>query len=225
MKLSFANVPGFIYSDAPQRSPEWLSIRATRLGASQLGGYMGKGVKGQYLAPRKNIEKEIAFSKAFGVPFSKFTNGAMQAGIDNEGYMADQYSSQMGVQLAVVGCYYNDWFVASPDRSIVGVNAGIEIKWLFDNAWADVLLSSKPDSDHYDQMQGQMWATGWDYVDYVAGNGNTGMFIVLRIVRDEARIAEIIAEGPSVLAIESMVRTAVFSFNSSVPTNITQEWN
>ena len=49
---------GFSYSDAPQRSPEWIAIRAPRIGASEIGGYMAKGVKGQYLASRKEAEKK-----------------------------------------------------------------------------------------------------------------------------------------------------------------------
>lgn len=208
---------GFDYSDAPQRSPEWLSIRATRIGASEIGKYMAKGVKGQYLAGRKEVEKKVAFSKAFGVPFSGFTTSAMQAGIDNEDYMADQYSSAMGVVLDKVGCAYNDWFVASPDRAIVGQNGGVEIKWLQDNEWAELILTGFPKQEHYDQMQGQMWAFGWDFVDYVAGNGNTGKFYVVRINRNDKRIAEIQEERDSVLAIEPMETGNVFDFSSPAP--------
>ncbi len=219
MKLSPAIVgaKGFEYSDAPQRSPEWLAIRAIRIGVSEIGDYMAKGVKGQYLAGRKNVEKKIAFSKAFGVPFEKFVNGAMQAGIDNEDFVADQYSCQMGVALAKVGCFYNDWLVASPDRHIVGKNGGIEIKWLFDTEWSEVVLNQKPKDEHYDQMQGQMFATGWDFVDYVAANGNTGRFIVLRVMRDNDRIAEIEAEGESVMAIEPMAMDNIFEFSTKLP--------
>lgn len=208
---------GFEYSDAPQRSPEWLAIRASRLGASEIGKYMAKGVKGQYLAGRKEVERKLAFSKAFGVPMGQFVTGAMQEGIDNEDFMADQYAQQMGVKVEKVGCAYNDWFVASPDRAIVGTNGGVEIKWLQDNEWAELLLTGFPKQEHYDQMQGQMWGFGWDFVDYVAGNGNTGKFYVVRIKRNDKRIAEIEAEGESVLAIEPMETSNVFEFNTRAP--------
>lgn len=218
VKLKTVNTPkGFDYSDAPQRSPEWTAIRAPRIGSSEIGKYMAKGVKGQYLAGRKEVEKKIAFSKAFGVPFETFTTGAMQAGIDNEDFVAEQYTKQTGKSLEKVGCYYNDWFVSSPDRAIVGENAGVEIKWLFDNEFAELLLTGFPKTEHYDQMQGQMWATGWDYVDYVAGNGNTGKFYIVRIKRNDARIAEIEAEGESVLAIEPMDTADVYNFTEAVP--------
>jgi hypothetical protein len=218
---------GFKYSDAPQRSPEWIALRAPRLGASEIGAYMAKGVKGQYLAGRKDATQKVAYSKAFGVPFQGFVNGAMQAGIDNEDYMADQYSSQMGVELQKVGAFYNDWFVASPDRMIVGANAGVEIKWLFDKEFAELISKGLPKDEHYDQVQGQMWATGWDYVDYVAGNGNTGRFYVVRVYRDELRINDIKAEGDSVLAIQPMSTDNVFTLTGALPqvaTNETVVW-
>lgn len=208
---------GFNYSDAPQRSPEWLAIRAPRIGASEIGKYMAKGVKGQYLAGRKEVEKKIAFSKAFGVPFSTFTTGAMQEGIDNEDFIANEYTKQTGRELEKVGCYYNDWFVASPDRAIVGENGGVEIKWLFDNEFSELLLTGFPKNEHFDQMQGQMYATGWDFVDYIAGNGNTGKAYIVRIKRNDDRIAEIDAEGESVLAIEPMETNDVFDFSTDVP--------
>lgn len=214
---------GFEYSDAPQRSPEWIAIRAPRIGASEIGKYMAKGAKGQYLAGRKEVERKIAFSKAFNVPFETFTTGAMQAGIDNEDFVADQYAQQMGVELEKVGCFYNDWFVASPDRRIVNQNGGVEIKWLFDNEWAELLLTGFPKNEHYDQAQGQMYATGWDFIDYVAGNGNTGRFYVVRINRNEDRIKEIEAEGESVKAIEPMEVEGVFQFTEEVKTTVVVE--
>lgn len=210
----------FTISYAPQRSPDWIAIRASRIGASEIGAYMAKGVKGQYLAGRKEVEKKIAYSKAFGVPFEGFVNGAMQAGIDNEDFIAKQYAAQQGVEVEKVGCAYNDWFVASPDRKIVGQNGGVEAKWLYDNEFAELLLTGFPKDLHYDQMQGQMWAFGWDFVDYVAGNGNTNSFYVVRIKRNDSRIAEIEAEGDSVQAIEPMKTESVYKFTDKAPTMI-----
>ena len=211
---------GFTYSDAPQKSPEWLSIRAPRIGASEIGTYMAKGKKGQYLAGRKEVEKKIAYAKAFGVPFEGFVNGAMQAGIDNEEFIANQYAMQQGVELEKVGCAYNDWFVASPDRKIVGQNGGVEVKWLYDKEFAELLLTGFPKNEHYSQMQGQMWAFGWEFVDYVAGNGNTNSFYVVRVNRNDAHIEEIKAEGDSVLAIEPMAVEGVYKFTDQAPSTV-----
>lgn len=208
---------GFTYSDALQRSPEWLAIRATRLGASEIGKYMAKGVKGQYLAGRKEVEKKIAYAKAFGVPFEGFVSGAMLAGIEQESFILEQYCESEGVQVESVGCAFNEWFVASPDDKIVGQNGGVEAKWLYDNEFSELLLTGFPKDLHYDQMQGQMWAFDWDFVDYVAGNGNTNSFYVLRVNRNQARIDEIMLEGESVLAIEPMEMKGVHKFSKDAP--------
>lgn len=223
--VTITGAKGFDYSDAPQRSPEWLDIRAPRVGASELGALMGKGVKGQYLAPRKALLRELAFQKAFGVPFSKFVNDAMRAGNENEDFVADQYSSQMGVPLAKVGCFYNKHFVASPDRDVVGTDGLVEIKWLFDNAWSEVVETGEPDKAHYLQMQGQMWATGKKWVDYVAGNGNTGKFVVIRVERDEDTIKEIAEEVKVVEEIEPMTLDGglMFDFNTAPPVAVASE--
>lgn len=224
MKVSSIKpAPGFEYDDSPQRSPRWLEIRAPRIGASEIGEYMAKGVKGQYLAGRKKVEKKLAYAKAFGVPFEGFVNGAMQAGIDNEDFIAEQYEKQSGLKTEKVGCAYNDWFVASPDRRIVGHKAGVEIKWLYDTEFAELLLTGFPKQEHYDQMQGQMWAFGWDFVEYVAGNGNTGKFYHVSIHRNDKRIEEIEAERESVLAIEPMETKGVYSFSEPAPVTTTKE--
>ena len=207
----------FKISNAPQRSEEWLAIRAPRIGASEIGTYMAKGVKGQYLAGRKEIEKKIAYAKAFGVPFEGYVNGAMRAGNENEDFVARQYAEQTGVTLEPVGCAYNDWFVASPDRKIVGQNGGVEAKWLYDKEFAELMLTGFPKNEHFMQMQGQMWAYGWDFVDYVVGNGNTESFYVVRINRNEERIEEIKAERESVLAIKPIETKGVYKFTAQPP--------
>jgi len=215
---------GFEYDDSAQRSPRWLEIRAPRIGASEIGKYMAKGAKGQYLAGRKEVEKKIAFAKAFGVPFEGFKNAAMQAGIDNEQFILDQYAEQMKVELIKLGCSYNPWFVASPDAGIKGQNGGVEAKWLYDVEFSELLLTGFPKDLHYDQMQGQMWAFGWDFVDYVAANGNTGKGYIVRVKRNEARIKEIEAEGPSVMAIEPMATKDVFDFTTQPPEDSAIPW-
>ena len=207
----------FTVSNAPQGSREWLDIRAPRIGASEIGTYMAKGVKGQYLAGRKEIEKKIAYAKAFGVPFQGYVNGAMQAGTDNEPFVAREYAKINDVALEQVGCAYNDWLVASPDRKIVGQNGGVEIKWLYDKEFSELVATGFPKQEHFDQMQGQMWAYGWDFVDYAAGNGNTSSLYIVRVNRNEKRIEEIKAERESVLAIEPMDTKGVYKFSEQPP--------
>jgi len=208
---------GFDYSSAPQRSPEWLQLHVGRVGASQLGAWLAVSKRdGKPLKARLDLEREIAFSKAFNVSFSRFTTAAMQAGIDNEDFVRQQYSSHEGVVVDEVGCFYNDYFVASPD-GLVGKDGGLEIKWLQDSNWTEVLLSNKPLYEHYLQCQGNLWASGRKWWDYVAASPNTGRFIVIRVLPDAEIIAGISKSVVDVDNIKPLGTNGVFEFSTTAP--------
>lgn len=208
---------GFDYSPAPQRSPEWLAIHVGRVGASDLYRWLAVGKRdGKPLKARLDLEREIAFARSFRTPFSRYATGAMLDGIANEDFVRDQYSSQMGTPVEKCGCFYNDYFVASPD-GLVGDDGCLEIKWLQDNNFTAVLESQQPLPDHYLQMQGQLWATGRAWCDYVAANGNTGRFVVITVKRDEDVIKQIAESVPAVADITPMATDGIFAFSGTVP--------
>ena len=151
----------FQYSDAPQRSPEWLRIKRGRIGASSLWRWLSvsksKATPGKPLKDRLDYEKELMFERQFDTSFEVWVNSAMQDGIDFESFAADQYAKITGFQLAEAGCYYNDYFVASPDRFVFPKGANsvdldnaiglIEVKILKDNAFVEV-LAKDPATSH-----------------------------------------------------------------------------
>lgn len=180
---------GFRYSPEPQGSPGWVEMRVGKITASRLKDWLAVGVKGQPLKARADYERELAFEMQFKTPFSRFVTAAMEEGILAEEQVKQQYSSTMGVVVQPVGAFYNDKFVASPD-GLVGDKGLIECKWLYDTSFSDVLANGVPD-DYNLQIQGQLMASGRDWCDFVAANGNTGYFKVIRVARDEAIIQKI----------------------------------
>lgn len=192
----------FQYSDVPQRTPEWYAIRRGKIGASSLWRWLSvskaKTTVGKPLKERLDYEKELIFERQFETTFERYTNSAMQDGIDFEDFGRKQYELIVGEKLLEVGCWYNDFFVASPDRKVVNDNGGIEIKILKDNSFLELLgakaLLETNDQEglektttvhkHWKQVQGQLWATGWDYVDYVAVNFDTKKVVIIRIMPD-----------------------------------------
>lgn len=202
----------FEYSDVLQRTPDWYAIRRGKIGASSLWRWLSvskaKATIGKPLKERLDYEKELMFERQFDTTFERYTNSAMQDGIDFEDFGRKQYEAITGTKLLEVGCYFNDYFVASPDRAIaiVGSNAtdpdnwvaGIEIKILKDNSFLELLgakaMLEANDQEglektttihkHWKQVQGQLWATGWEYVDYVAVNFDTKKVIIVRITPD-----------------------------------------
>lgn len=224
MKIAqITGAKGFDYDDSPQRSPRWQKLHVGRVGASDLGRWLAVSKRdSKPLKGRSDLEREIAFEITFNVPFSKFVTGAMQEGIDNEDYVRDQYSAKMGVEVKKAGAFYSKHFIASPD-GLVGEDGGIEIKWLQDSNWTEVIASGKPLDDHYKQTQGNLYASGRKWWDYIAANGNTGRYFVLRVERDEEMIKGIADSVKEVSTINKLSPGNVFEFSTDMPVGFKDE--
>lgn len=177
----------FEYSGAPQRSPEWLEIRRGKIGASRLCDWLAvskaKTGVGKPLKARLDYEKELMFERQFGTSFEKWVSEAMQDGVDLEDFARRQYEQIVGVIANECGCWYNDYFVASPDRT-VGDEGLLEIKILKDTSFTDVLINGVPEK-YWQQIQGQLWASGRQWCDFVAVNLNSKKVVVIRVEPDK----------------------------------------
>lgn len=216
MSSKALNIDKFEYSDAPQRSPEWVEIRVGKPTASRLKDWLAVGKRdGKPLQARRDYEAELAFEIRFNVPFTRFVTSAMEEGQLMEEFLKRQYERVNNVVVRTVGCYYNNYFVASPDGEVDG-DGLIECKWVYDKTFSDVLANGVPE-EHYLQIQGQLWAAGKQWCDYVVGNGNVGRFKVIRVQRDEETISRIRDSlKDAVLDLASIDTTDVFEF-SEIP--------
>lgn len=186
----------FEYLAAPQKSPEWFKARLGKVTASRLADWLAvskaKTGAGKPLKARLDYEKELMFERQFGVTFQNYVNSAMQEGIDYEAFAVKQYRELLPKRLyaAECGCWYNEHFVASPDRVIRDQqNAGkimglLEVKIVKDNTFTEVLASGVPDK-HLKQVQGQLFASGAPWCDYLCLNFNTRKFVVIRVLPDK----------------------------------------
>jgi len=177
----------FQYSGAPQRSPEWFAIRQGKIGASRLEDWLSvskaKNSLGKPLKARLDYEKELMFERQFNTSFDNYISAPMQDGIDFEDFARAQYEQLTGNVALECGCWYNDFFVASPDR-LVGDNGLLEIKIVRDNTFTQILMEGVPQK-HWKQIQGQLWATGRAWCDYVALNFNTKKVVIIRVLPDQ----------------------------------------
>ncbi len=177
----------FYYSGAPQRSPEWLKLRRGLIGASRLSDWLAvskaKATAGKPLKARLDYEKQLMYERQFNTNFEIYVNSAMQDGIDLEDFGRKQYEQITGNTALECGAWYNDYFVASPDRT-VGDDGLVEIKILKDNSFTEVLIAGVPEK-HWDQIQGQLWASGRAWCDYVAVNLNSKKVAIIRVEPDK----------------------------------------
>lgn len=198
----------FEYDPALQRSPEWLARKRGKIGSSRLSDWLAtskaKATLGKPLKPRMDYEKELMFERTFGVSFQVWVSDAMQEGIDLEDFARKQYQQITGAtDINECGCWYNDYFVASPDR-LVGDDGLIEIKIVKDTTFTEVLYSGVPDK-HMKQIQGQLWASGRKWCDYVCVNLNSKKVVIIRVEADtefheylnEAVQEQLVTEAPS----------------------------
>lgn len=197
----------FNYFEGAQRTPEWFKIRLGKPTASRLKDWLATSKRdGKPLKARTDYEKEIMFERQFNTSFERFVSEAMQEGIDYEAFARFEYEEITGNTVVEVGAWYNEYFCASPDGDVIlkGKNkpeGSLEVKWLKDSNWTEVLTTDKPLEDHSWQMQGQMLASKRKWTDYVAGNLNTKKLIIIRVKADKemmARIEESLTEPLSI---------------------------
>lgn len=177
----------FEYFGGEQRSPKWYELRLGKVTASRLADWLAvsraKNSKGKPLKARLDYEKELLFERKFGTSFETFVSEAMQDGIDYEAFGRKQYEVIKGVKVSEVGAWYSDYFVASPDGG-VGEDGLVEIKIVRDNTFADILVNGVPDK-WWKQCQGQLWASGREWLDFIAVNFNTQKVKIIRIEPDK----------------------------------------
>ena len=176
----------FEYFEGEQRTPEWYKIRLGKVTASRLSDWLAvskaKAGAGKPLKARLDYEKELLFERKFNTSFETFVSEAMQDGIDYEAYARKQYEEIKGVTVDELGCWYNDFFVASPDGG-VGKDGLIEVKIVKDNSFTEILTSGVPDK-WWKQIQGQLWASGRKWCDFIAVNFNTRKVKIIRVLPD-----------------------------------------
>jgi hypothetical protein len=217
---------GFSYFAGPQRTAEWFDIRLGKVTASRLDDWLSvsraEKTKGKPLKARLDYEKEILFERAFGTAFDNFISPAMQDGIDYEDFARQQYEKICGVKVFEVGCWYNEHFVASPDGG-VGDDGLVEIKIVRDNSFTTILSEGVPQK-WWRQIQGQLWASGRAWCDFIAVNLNTKKVKVIRVYPDpefiewlELAVPEPLNQDISVFDMEN-----VFDFMGDAPAEIEQ---
>lgn len=212
----------FEYFAGEQRTKPWFDAKLGKPSASNLYRWEAVSKKDGVtpLKAREDYEKELQYERQFGVMFEKFTSSAMQEGIDWEDFARQQYTKITGRVATEVGMWHNEFFCASPDAGVEDEGL-LEIKWLKDTNWTEVLRTKKPyvgnSADHWKQCQGQLFASGRKWVDYVAGNLSTKKVIIVRVYPDLEYFDKLNASLRQPLTIEPFDLTNVFDFVDVVP--------
>lgn len=161
--------------ECAQGSAEWFDARLGRPTASRFGDIItatGKARDGK--TPRSYL-LELLGERLTRCPTQHFETAAMIRGTELEPRAREWYQFTRDVVVTQVGICVSKCgrFGGSPD-GLVGELRGIEIKCPMQATFLDVAESGAIPEDHYLQMQGLMWLTGfaqWEYVLYTDAQG------------------------------------------------------
>ena len=184
-----------IYEDIEQGSPEWHSLRLGKVTASRVVNVL-PGVKGKYLAGRKNYMSELICEILTGKHAEHFVSGPMQWGTDTEPLGRTGFEIETGLLVKEVAFATHPTikdFGASPD-GLIGDNSGIEIKCPETAQHIDVLLNHKVKRDYVIQMNVNMICTErneWYYVDFDPRLPDKLSIVIIPFKKDPVLCAEI----------------------------------
>jgi putative phage-type endonuclease len=178
-----------------QRTPEWHAFRLGRVTASRISDVMATIKSGEAIT-RRNYRAEKVLERISGKSQeNNYQSGAMLAGIEREAQARIEYEFDQNCTVEEVGIIPHptiQWAAASPD-GLVGEHGLIEIKCPEASAFLDAMLGKDIPQKYADQMQWQMACSGRQWCDYVLYREGLPL-AMLRVERDDKRIAEIEAE-------------------------------
>lgn len=203
-------------ANAAQESQDWLTARAGKFTASRASDLMARTKSGPS-ASRSNLIALLAVERITGQPVETYQNAAMQRGIETEAEARDAYSFERTVAVDECGFIPHPTIPnvgASPD-GLVGDDGLLEIKCPASMAkHADALRTGAHAVEYRWQLQHQLMVTGRQWVDAVSYDPRypDGLRLAItRVHRDEAAIAELVAE---INKAEAEVSAAVAELNA-----------
>lgn len=187
-----------------QRTPEWFAERAGCATASSFSDILAK-VKTGEAAVRRKYRMKLLTERLTGISVQGYTNAAMQWGIETEPQAREAYEMLTGEIVEEVGFIRHPavaWCGASPD-GLVGDDGLLEIKCPESTTHLEWLDASRAPPEHVPQIQGQMWVTGRQWVDFLSFDPRFPEHLqcfLIRVLRDDAYIAMLQAEVEKFLA-------------------------
>lgn len=178
-----------------QRSQDWFAERLGRATASRISDVIAKTRNG-WGASRANYMAELVVERISGKPYPTYNNAAMQWGTDTEAEAVIAYECIADVDAIPVGFVTHPTILmsgASPDR-LVGADGSLEVKCPNSGTHYRTLRGEPITGEYMTQIYWQMACTGrlWtDWVSYDPRMPGAMQIVIRRVMRDDAKIAEL----------------------------------
>lgn len=164
-----------------QRSEEWFAVRCGVPTASEFDKIITTSG-----APSKQRQKymyQLVGQKLGAEPEEKYTNSAMQRGVELESSAREMYSRDVAPVVECGFCLADESYGCSPD-GLVGEDGLIEIKCPILSTHVDYLIKQELPIEYFQQVQGQLLVTGRKYNDFISYYPGLKPLVV-RVHRDE----------------------------------------
>jgi putative phage-type endonuclease len=153
-----------------QGSPGWVKERIGKLTASRMGDVMAMTKAGKASEARIAYLKQLVAERMTDSAAENYVTAAMQWGIDNEPYAAEEYEALTGeivVPAPFIPHQEIEHFGASPDR-LVNADGLIEIKCPATTTYVDWRRTQEIPERYRWQMLAQLACTKRQWCDFVA---------------------------------------------------------
>lgn len=180
-----------VHMKVSQNTDEWLKLRTGIPTASGFDNLL----TAKKLEPSKSADDYLYSLVAESIVghVIDFQSEWMERGHELEAEAIKAYEFQHDVVAEEAGFYMDDnmRYGASPDRKIIGLEAGTETKCPAPHTHVKYLLNPGALSEKYRlQVQGQLLVTGWQYIDLISYCPELPL-IVERVERDEVCIQKL----------------------------------
>ncbi len=187
--------------DCEQGSEAWLQARCGKVTASNVVDVLSRSRdRKSEGATRRNFKARVISEILTGRPQEGgFSNKAMEDGIELEPLARTEYEVRNDLLVEEVGFVLHptvERFGASPD-GLIGAKGMVQFKCPYPATHISYLLAGVVPADYEPQMFSEMACAerDWsDFVSYCPAFPQTLQLFVVRLHRDDKRIAEITAE-------------------------------
>jgi hypothetical protein len=181
--------------DCEQGSDQWYRCRLGIVSASEFHTVLAEGkTKGSPSVTRAKLMRRLAAERITGEPAEKYSNGYLERGKLVEPEARSWYSFSSDAELTQVGfCYRSDLHAGASPDSLVGTEGCLEIKTRTGDLQIELLEDGRVPTEHTAQIQGQLWITGRQWVDFVSYHKGLRPFLE-RVYRDDPYITRLAAE-------------------------------
>ena len=151
------------FYDIEQNSDEWLALRLGKFTASTFNDLFMTPDKVAY---QRAIGK-VVYENITGEPYSFYSNKRMNDGHELENMAREEYEMNTFSKVLNGGFYeLNEWVGCSPDGR-VEPSGGVEFKSRDPHIYFEYMDKGVLPTVNSWQVYGQLYVTGWDWIDYM----------------------------------------------------------